>query len=147
MLDRPADRRPGRIGRRDGIGPRRGGFRFLPSFPASEEIDATVVRDPEQPRRQRAPIIESVQLAIGLEERVLDDVLPVRDRSGHARAIPMEARPEVADRLEKREVARLESTGGVEIRTPVHNDEYVANGMRDTGEGFALGESPQSKRR
>ncbi len=137
MLDRPAQCRPGRIGRRDGIGPRRIGFRLLPDFPAPKEVDTPVVSDPEQPRRQRALIVEGLELAIGLEERVLNDVLAVRDRSGHARAVPVQARSEVADRLEKRKVARLETTGGDGIRRRVHTNEYAASGVRDTDSGGA----------
>src|SRR5262249_16790124 len=65
------------------------------------------------------------------------DILSIRDRPGHSRAVAMQARPEVADRLEKREVARLESPRGVEIHTPLHTNQYAANDARDTGDGPA----------
>jgi hypothetical protein len=40
-------------------------------------IDATVVRDSEQPWREREAIIELIELSIGLEQSLLNDILAV----------------------------------------------------------------------
>ena len=49
---------------------------------------------------------------VGLEQRLLDDVLAVQDRPGHPGAVAVQARAEVGDRLEERHVAGLEGAVG-----------------------------------
>ena len=68
-------------------------------------------------------------------ERVLDDVLAVQDRPHHARTVAVEPRPEVGDRLEKRQVARLEEARIVRIGWTIPMTFYACGGLRDTEVG------------
>ena len=83
-FDGLAEGRPRRVDRRDGVGLRRTGLCVLPDLTAAHEIDTPIVSNPEQPRSQRPVIVKGVQLAIGLEQCLLKDVLAVHHRPGHA---------------------------------------------------------------
>jgi len=74
-------RRTGRMDRCDRVV--RHGFRLrlLPNFLAAQEIDASIVCDPEQPGRQGTLIVERIELPIRLEQRVLNDILSVQHRA------------------------------------------------------------------
>jgi hypothetical protein len=61
VLDCPAKSRAGRIDRHDRVRPCGGCFRSLPALTAAEAIDAPIVSNSEQPRRQRTVFIERVQ--------------------------------------------------------------------------------------
>jgi hypothetical protein len=78
MLDGPAKRRPRRVDRRNSVG--RHSFRLclLPGFTSADEVDASIVRDAEQPRCQRPGIVKGIQLSIRAEQRVLDDILAIQ---------------------------------------------------------------------
>jgi hypothetical protein len=77
VLDSKVKLRARRIDWRDRVGPRRIRLRLFPDSATSQEIDTTVVGDPEQLRRKRTRIVEGVELAIGVEQCVLRDILAV----------------------------------------------------------------------
>src|SRR5262250_2805734 len=108
MLDRAAERGLGRIDRGDEVLCL--GLRLdLPSHPATpQEVDAPVVGDLEQPRRQRLAGVERLESSVSLEERLLDDVLAVEHRAGHARAVTVQAWPQARNRLQEGHVTRIE---------------------------------------
>jgi hypothetical protein len=78
------------------------------------------VGDAEEPRLQRAALVERVQLSIGLEQRLLHNVFAVHHRTGHAGAVAVQARPKRGDRLEERAVARVERAREIDILVAVH---------------------------
>jgi hypothetical protein len=84
---------------------------LVPHSPASQEIDAAIVGDPEQPGFKRAALVELVQLPIGFEQSLLNDVFTVHDRTCHAGAVAMQARTKRGDRFEEGQVARFEWPG------------------------------------
>jgi pimeloyl-ACP methyl ester carboxylesterase/DNA-binding CsgD family transcriptional regulator len=53
-------------------------------------VDADVRRDPVQPRPQRRPTLEAVDVRPTPDERVLDSVLGIGGRAEHARAVPLQ---------------------------------------------------------
>jgi hypothetical protein len=61
---------------------------------------------------QRAVIVERVQLSICLEQGVLNDVLTVQDRHGHAGTVRVQAGAEVGNRFKECQVACLEPSKG-----------------------------------
>ena len=86
-------------------------FGQLPSSRAAEEIDRAIVRNSEEPRRQRTVFVKLVELPVGFEQRLLNNILPVQDRSGHARAVTMQARSKLPNGFKKRKLTRLEGPG------------------------------------
>jgi hypothetical protein len=80
------------------------------------------VGNPEEPWSQRTRAIEGIQLAIGLEERLLDNILAVHDGPGHPRTVTVQARSKVADRLEKRQVAGFKGATGAWTVWTIHID-------------------------
>jgi len=64
---------------------------------------------------------------IGLEERVLNHVLAVQHRSGHAGTVTVQAGPQVGDGFEEREVTRLKGTREVDAGRIIHIDLYAAH--------------------
>src|SRR5262245_34130251 len=107
MLDRPAELRADRVDRRRGVrfGGRRLGL-FANPAPA-QKVDAPIVGDAKQPRRQRTRVVEGVELSIRLKKGLLNDILAVEDGSRHARAVAVQAGAKMRNRLEKREIPRL----------------------------------------
>ena len=93
----------------DGLGTRGPGFRCLAHAAAPQVVNRPMVCDAEQPRRQRPRLIVGVELPVGVEECVLDDILAVEGGTCHPRAIAMQTGTDVRNGLEKRKVARLES--------------------------------------
>lgn len=81
--------------------------------------------DPEQPGGQRAVVVKRVKLPIGLEQRVLNDILAVQHRSGHAGKETVQAGPEVSDGLRQRELTCLEGARGVDTSRIIPIDVYV----------------------
>jgi hypothetical protein len=77
VLDCPAYIPPSRFDRLHEVGRHDRQFRFLANASAAQQIDATVVRDSEQPWREREAIIELIELSIGLEQSLLNDILAV----------------------------------------------------------------------
>src|SRR5262249_30304685 len=97
-----------------------------------EEIDAPVVRDLEQPRGQRLAVVEGLESSIGLEERLLDDVLAVQHRAGHARAVPVQARTQARDRLQARYMTSLEYSWCVHAAgRPSEAEDHSARPLRE----------------
>ena len=84
----------------------------MSNLATTEEVNALVMRDAEQPGFERATVFERVQLPVSLEQRLLYDVLTVEDRPNHARTIPMQAGAEVLDRFEEGKVSGLEEANG-----------------------------------
>src|SRR5260221_10260986 len=120
------------IGRRDRVRLQDGYLRLLTNLTAPKEIDASIVSDPKQPRRQRAVLIKRVELSIGLEERVLNHVLAVQHRSGHTRTVTVQAGPQLGDGFEERQVTRLEGTRGFNGGRIIHIDLHPAHSVWDT---------------
>src|SRR5262249_26115854 len=89
---------------------------FVPHSSASQKVNATIMSDTEQPRLERAALIELVQLSICLEQRVLHDVFAVHDRTRHASTVAVQARTKRRDGLEKGDVARVEGTVGIHVK-------------------------------
>jgi hypothetical protein len=48
---------------------------FATDLAAAKKINASVMCDLEEPRRQRAVFVKGVEPSIGLKERVLNDIL------------------------------------------------------------------------
>ena len=48
-----------------------------------EKINALVVRDAKQPRRQRLGVIEGLKLPVGVKKGVLNDVLAIENGANH----------------------------------------------------------------
>ena len=132
MLDRASDFWPRRLGRCDPLRFRRGLLGAFANLPATEEVDASVVRDAEEPRANRPCIVEAVQLPVGLKERVLHDVLPIQHRARHAGAVSMQAGAQMRDRFEEGYISCLELTGGDWLGGGVHTEIYAAKYGRDT---------------
>jgi len=65
------------IDRHDAIRFHGGYLCLFPNLSATQEIDALIVRNSEHPRPQRTTVVEGLKLAIGVEQRLLDDVLAV----------------------------------------------------------------------
>ena len=84
MLECPAESGARWIDRHDGVRRRGTGLRLLPNPAASQEIDTAIVGNPEQPRCQGTRVVEGVQLAIGLKQGVLNDVLAIQHGARHA---------------------------------------------------------------
>ena len=84
VFDRPAKNRAWRIDRFDRIRRHYGCLCFLTNLAAAKEINALIVCDPEEPRLKRAGIVKRFEFPIGLEQRVLNDILAVQNGSGHA---------------------------------------------------------------
>ena len=106
---------------------------MLPDASPAQKVDAPVVRDPEQPGRQGALAVVGVELPICVKERVLDDVLAVQDGARHAGAVPVQARPQARDGLEKRDISGLEQSGRAGGARSVHVSNYAAGRAQDTG--------------
>src|SRR5256885_12211011 len=89
------------------------------------------MRDPEQPGGEGTRVVERLELATRLEQRVLHDVLAVEDRSGHPRTVAVKARPKMGHRFQKGDITRVESAPSVEVGS-VHTDQYAADAIEDT---------------
>src|SRR5258708_7628610 len=70
-------------------------------FASAKKIDAAVVRDAEEPGGEVAGVVEGVELAVGLEERILHNVFAIHDGACHAGAVAVKARAQVRDGLEE----------------------------------------------
>jgi hypothetical protein len=77
VLDGPAEVGSRRIDWHDSVRYHGGGIRYPPNLTVAQEIDTLIVRNSEQPRRQRTAIVERFKLSIRLEQRFLNDVLAV----------------------------------------------------------------------
>src|SRR5262249_10479149 len=126
MLDGPAHGGTGRISGRGCLGFNGSGFGLLPNSTTPEEIDRAIVCDSEEPRRERTAIIKLVELTVRFEQRLLNNILAVHYRSGHARAITMQTRTELADGFKKRKVTRLEAPDHPRLWLIVHINIYAA---------------------
>src|SRR6266852_1438532 len=90
--------------------------------------------DLEQPRCQRTAVVKRLKFSIGQEERVLNDVLAIHYRSGHAGAVPVKAGAQMSNRFEEREVACFEGARNVKGSRTIHINQYAARNDRDTNE-------------
>jgi len=107
-------------------------FGLAADLAATKEVDASVMCNLEEPRRQSTVVIKGVKLSIGLEECILNDVLTIHNRPGHTRAISVKAGTQVGNRFEEREIARLKWTADIEAGWIVHIDLYAARHACDT---------------
>ena len=108
MLDGSAQRRASGINGRCGIRPCGRGLRHLPNPTPPQQIDTAIVSNAKQPGRQWTLIVEGLQFPIRLEEGLLHDILAVEHRSGHTRTVAVETRAKMRNRLEEREIPRLD---------------------------------------
>ncbi len=79
VFDRTAERVARRIDRHDAVRPNGTRLCLLSNFASADEIDTSIMRNLEKPRRQRTDIVEAIQLVICMEPGVLNDVLTVQD--------------------------------------------------------------------
>jgi hypothetical protein len=88
--------------------------------PASQQVQRTVVRDPEQPRSKRRRLVQLVQGEEGPHKRILHDVLAVDDRSHQPRAVAVQLGPQLAGQGEEPSPAVAVHGGGSSGRERVH---------------------------
>src|SRR5918994_1822439 len=112
MLDSLTERGPNRLhgGCEMCFGDGRVRLCLLTSPTAPKKVDAAIVSDTKQPRRDGSCIVECVELPVRLEECLLDDILPIQHGARHACAVAMQTRTQMRDCLEEREVAGLDAT-------------------------------------
>jgi hypothetical protein len=106
-----------------------GYFYFVPNVSAAQEINATIMRNSEQPRGERTAIVELIQLSISLKQSLLDYVLAVQDRTGHPCTITVQAGAERSDRFEECEVPGLEGAGNTRGAWIIHIYHYASEGV------------------
>jgi len=107
-LQRGSDHNADRLGCVDPIRLRGRCLRPGAKLAAAERVNASIVRDGEQPGSQRAALDNRVQLAVGVEKGLLHHILPLRGGAGHPRAISMQLRAKVRYCLQERDIASLE---------------------------------------
>ena len=112
-LDSPIGSPAGRLHGQDEIVFHEVRFRTLARCAFPDEVDATIMRNAKQPPTQRTRIIQQVELAIGLEQRLLHDILAIHDRAGHARAITMKRYAPLCYGLQERGVAGIKEPGRI----------------------------------
>jgi hypothetical protein len=117
------------------------GFHFsLPAyFAAAQEINATIVRDSEEPRPKRAAFVVRIELSIGIKKCFLNDVFAVHNGTGHAGAVAVEAWAQVGDGFEKSQVAGIKRTPGIRVDNIVHTLHYDSARLKDTKARLILG--------
>jgi hypothetical protein len=84
------------------------------------------MRDTEQPGLEGATVIEFVQLAISLEQRLLHNVFAVHHGTRHAGAVTMQVRTKRGDGLKEGPVARFERSRDIVIPIRVHHRPLLA---------------------
>jgi hypothetical protein len=72
-----------------------------PQLVAPQVVDRAVVGDSKQPGAQRRQFLQLGQLVVCTRKSILDDVLAVGNRAGHARAVAVQFRAHVVDEGEK----------------------------------------------
>jgi hypothetical protein len=77
MFNGSTETKDRRIGWHYGIRTHSSGFGLNADTTLPKEVDASIVRNPEQPRGKRTAVVVLVQLPISLEQRVLNNVLAV----------------------------------------------------------------------
>jgi hypothetical protein len=110
VLDGLAEVRAERVGGWRGGWFGTGRLGLLTDSTPAQKVDATIVSNAKQPRPQGTCIVERVEFSIGLEECLLNDILAIQHGSRHPRAVAVQARTQVRDRLEKGQIPRLEGT-------------------------------------
>src|SRR6266700_6095693 len=107
MLDGRADSRPNRVAGIDEVRLCRHGFRLDADTAAAKKIDALIVRDAKEPRRERSAVVEGLEAAIGAKNGVLNHIFAIRDRPGHAGTVSVQLGPQLADRFQEREISSV----------------------------------------
>src|SRR3954468_15771800 len=109
-----------RLDRQDNLILGKIGLRPLAGLAFPDKIDATIMGDPEEPGTQSPRIVKRIDLPVGLEQRLLHDVFAIEHRSGHARAIAMQAQAQMRQRFEESGVAHIEETARVDSWLHLH---------------------------
>src|SRR5262249_32667144 len=101
----------GELGR---LGTRNCGF-GLDSYSAlPQKINAAIMRDAEQPGLQWPTVVEFVQLAVSLEQRLLYNIFAVHHGTRHASTVAVQAWTKRGKRLQKSLIALFEGTDAIE---------------------------------
>ena len=111
MLDGRADGRPNRVVGIDEVRLCHHGFRLDADTAAPQKIDALIVRDAKEPRRERAAVVEGFEAAIGAKKRVLNHIFAIRDRAGHPGTVSVQAGPKRDDRFQKCQISSVKLSG------------------------------------
>jgi hypothetical protein len=77
MFDGGAYGGPGQFAGFDEVRRSHCGFSLLADPSAPKKIDAVIVRDAKQPRRERARVVEGVETAIGSKHSVLNHIFAI----------------------------------------------------------------------
>ena len=117
MLDGGTDRRPGSSPGSTKSGSATAASASYAHAAAPQKIDALIVGDAKQPRRERAAVVEGVEAAIGAKNGVLDYIFAIRDRAGHPGTVAVQAGPKRADGLQKCQVSSFKLSGVFHIST------------------------------
>ncbi len=88
-------------------------------LPAADIVEAVVEREPVQPGSDRCVPLEAANLAVGLQEDLLEQVLAVLDRSANA----------ARQGVNPRRVLPVERLEGVDVSSLAACDEIVGIGM------------------
>ena len=75
------------IGGLDCIGGHRRRFGFHANAALSEEVNAAIMGDAEQPRLKRTTVVEFVELSIGLKECLLNHIFAIHNRASYPRTV------------------------------------------------------------
>jgi hypothetical protein len=76
-----------------------------------------------------------IEFSVGLNERVLHDIFTIQHRTGHTRAVAVQAWAELTDRLKKGNISRFKPAGWIDVFS--HISIYVCHDFRDTC-GFSI---------
>lgn len=90
----------------------------------------------EDPGRKRATVIKFVEFSVSFKQRILHHVFSIQHRAGHARAVTVQAWPELTNGLKKRKISRLEPAGWTDI--VLHIDIYAPRPLQDTRQSSIL---------
>ncbi len=79
--------------------------------PASQKIDALIVRDAKDPRGEGTRFVPCLKAAVSPKKRVLRYVFPICDGACHPRAVAVKPRSKGADGFQKCEISGFELSG------------------------------------
>src|SRR5262249_14412531 len=108
VFDRDVDVPANRLSRRDGVRSLCHCFRRFADAATTQEVDAEIMSNAEQPRFEWAAGVEHTDLLISLKQRILNQIFSVHYRTCHARTISVETRPNICCSLDECEVTFIE---------------------------------------
>ncbi len=132
-LDGPIEGSARGLHRLNQVGFDSGRLGLLADLASAQKIDAVIVGDAKQPRPERPAVVECVQFAKGVEQRLLHDVFAVENRAGHAGAVTVQLRAQVRDRLQEFGVPRLKEAERFDV------------GLRSPGQGRLSAHAPRPR--